>query len=324
MAQELELTTNNVQVYARVKNCIDFYLCSPYEETLNIDNGYYRWKVQFKEPLSKIQTAFDECNVGKIAFDITIRDELGVVRKDFNISRSPFTPAMELYLTPMELYPRTYEGFKYKEKNIKTLLENKAPLPAMKSTTFEMEYPLGEYQLLSYPLDPGVLAITHHVKKIVVYDMDKWDGSVCRFYEVMRHETQHVRNRRKQLACKGKHHFRAGNNDERATYLNDLVFLKNYCPDEKALYKNVEAMLLRMYQNKKVQPCGVGEGNSPDMTGTSSGSDGKPADSEKKSPVKGPISHSTHAGHTHKPIYRSKLIRRPNRPAPQANPNNLN
>ncbi len=258
-AQEIEITTNNVQVFARVKNCIDFYLCSPYEETLRIDNNFYRWKAQFKKPIALIQTAFQECSVGNLNFEITFRDEFGVAAKDFSIPRTALSNQTEQYLLPMELYARTYEGLKAKEKFVQTLLESKEPLPAMKSTTFEMEYPLGEYHLNAYGLDPNVLGLTNHLKKIVVYDLDKWDGSVCRFYEVMRHETQHVRNRRKQLACKGNHHFRYDNNDERSTYLNDLVFLKKFCHEEKALYLNVEAMLLNMYQNKKLQPCGVSE-----------------------------------------------------------------
>lgn len=305
MAQELELTTNNVQVYARVKNCIDFYLCSPYEETLKIDHGYYRWKVQFKEPLSKIQTAFNECSVGNLDFDITLRDELGVARTDFSIPRNALSSPVEINLLPMELYARTYEGLKSKEKLIQTFLQSKDPLPAMKSTTFEMEYPLEEYQLNAHPLNPNVLAITHHLKKIIVYDLDKWDGSVCRFYEVMRHETQHVRNRRKQLACNGNHHFRAGNNDERSTYLNDLVFLKRYCPGEKALYLNVESILLKMYLDKQFQTCGVAPGNS-----TYSDEGAKP---------------SNPSGNTHKTPHRVKFIRRlfKSKPA-QTNPNGLN
>jgi hypothetical protein len=274
-AQEIEITTNNVQVFARVKNCIDFYLCNPYEETLKVDNDFYRWKAQFKGPLANIQTAFQECSVGNINFEITVRDEFGVVAKDFSIPRTSFSKQTEQYLLPMELYSRTYEGLKAKEKLIQTLLESKDPLPAMKSTTFEMEYPLGDYHLNAYGLGPNVLGLTNHLKKIVVYDLDKWDGSVCRFYEVMRHETQHVRNRRKQLACKGNHHFRFGNNDERSTYLNDLVFLRRFCPEEKALYQNVEAMLLNMYQNKKLQPCGVSEESGGDVMGDNKASQPK-------------------------------------------------
>ena len=259
-AQELELTTNNVQVYARVKNCIDFYLCAPYEETLKIENGYYHWKAEFRNSLPDLQSAFNECSVGNLKFDITIRDENGVARRDFKIPRTPLTPDVERYLLPMELYSRTFSGLKAKEKSMEILLQSNEPLTAMKSTSFEMEYPLGDYKLHSYPISKGnVLAITDHLKKIVVYDLDKWDGSLCRFYEVMRHEIQHVRNFRKRMACKHRHHFSRGNHDERSTYLNDLVFLKTYCPDNKALYQNVESILLKMYQNKDLQTCGVGE-----------------------------------------------------------------
>lgn len=259
-AQELELTTNNVQVYARVKNCIDFYLCSPYEETLKINNGYYHWKAEFKTSLANLQSVFNECSVGNLKFDITIRDEKGMVRKDFLIPRTPLASQVERYLLPMELYSRTYLGLKSKEKAIETLLQSNEPLTAMKSTSFEMEYPLGEYHLLAQPIaKSNVLATTDHTNKLVTYDLNKWDGSVCRFYEVMRHETQHVRNYRKRQACQHRHHFSKGNHDERSTYLNDLVFLKTYCPENKALYKNVETILLMMYQNKDFQTCGVGE-----------------------------------------------------------------
>lgn len=271
-AQELELTTNNVHVYARVKNCIDFYLCSPYEEQLKIENGYYHWKAQFKTSLPVLQSAFKECSVGDLKFDITIRDEKGIARKDFSFPRSKITPEVQRYLLPMELYSRSYEGLKAKDKTIGVLLQSNEPLTAMKSVSFEMEYPLGEYHLVAESIaKSNTLATTDHLKKLITYDLDKWDGTVCRFYEVMRHETQHVRNFRKRQACKFRHHFDRGNHDERSTYLNDLVFLKTYCPDNKSLYKNVETVLLMMYQNKDLQPCGVGDGTGQGGNGTGSG-----------------------------------------------------
>lgn len=263
-AQELQLTTNNVQVYARVKNCIDFYLCSPYEESLKIENGYYRWKAEFKSGLPQLQAAFNECSVGNLKFEITIRDEQGIARKDFHIPRTAIKPEVQQYLLPMELYSRTYEGLKIKEKNIGILLQSQEPLPAMKSASFEMEYPLGEYQLMAEQIaKSNTLATTDHLRKLITYDLDKWNGNVCRFYEVMRHEIQHVRNYRKRVACKKRHHFDRGNHDERSTYLNDLVFIKTYCPENKSLYDSVESILLMMYQNQELQPCGVAEGTSP-------------------------------------------------------------
>jgi hypothetical protein len=258
-AQEIELTTTDVQAYARVKNCIDFYTCLKYDETLHIHQGHYRWNAKFTSPVSSILKAFDECRVGAVDFELSVKDQDGSVITDFQILRLPLSPEIQRHLLPMELYQRTFEGLKRKENPIEVLLRNGQPEMALKSTVFEIEYGLGEYQLEVKPiLRANVLATTHHLKKMITYDLEKWDGSLCRFYQVMRHEVQHVRNIRRQRECIS-HHFTTGNHNERATYLNDLVFIKTYCPQEVALYQNVEGMLLKMYQNKEFQTCD-GEG----------------------------------------------------------------
>lgn len=333
LAQELSLITDNVQVYARVKNCVDFYLCSPYEETLKIDNGIFHWKAEFKNSLLELQEAFNNCSVGNLKFDITIRDENGIARKDFLIPKTKFTQEQQGHLLPMELHDRTYKGLALKANPIEMLLRSDDPLTAMKSTAFEIEYSLGEYQLMSYPLPKAnVLAITHHLKKIIVYDLNKWDGDVCRFYEVMRHEIQHVRNFRMRSSCNQRHHFVKGNHDERSTYLNDLVFISKYCPENKALYRNVEAMLLRMYQDKNLQTCGVGpdagEGEGADQD-SKSPSDSKGGDSTKtriekilqdykKNPSKYKVIRYSGKPHRH----RGGSFSRPQIPKPY-NPNDL-
>jgi hypothetical protein len=260
-SQEIELTTRDVRAYARVKNCIDFYTCLTYEETLKIHQGSYRWSAKFKDPITSILKAFDECRVGDVEFDLFVKDQDGSVINDFSLPRYRLTTEGIRHLLPMELYQRTFEGLKRKENSIDVLLRHGQPELALKSTVFEMEYGLGEYQLEVKPIPrPNVLATTHHLKKMITYDLDKWDGSLCRFYQVVRHEVQHVRNNRKQRECV-KHHFHSGNNNERVTYLNDLVFIKTYCPQEVDLYKNVEAMLLKMYENKNFQTCeGEGQG----------------------------------------------------------------
>ena len=259
LAQEIELTTSDVQAYARVKNCIDFYTCLKYEETLKIHQGQYRWHAKFTTPVSSILKAFDECRVGAVDFELFVKDQDGSVITDFQIPRLPLTPEIQRHLLPMELYQRTFEGLKRKENPIDVLLRNGQPELALKSTVFEIEYGLGEYQLEVKPIPrANVLATTHHLKKMITYDLEKWDGGLCRFYQVMRHEVQHVRNMRRQKECVS-HHFTTGNHNERATYLNDLVFIKTYCPQEIALYQNVEGMLLKMYQNKESQTCD-GEG----------------------------------------------------------------
>jgi hypothetical protein len=260
-AQELSLKTRDVQVYARMKNCLDFTICSGYEEQLKIQDGFYLWKAQFKDSSDQIKKIFQDCRVGNKEFEFSFRDESNLVLKE--VQPLTLTPSEKLQRShlPAELFSRIYEGLRTKEPSIEILLQSGEPLTAMKSVAFEFEYHLGEYQLKSHPIPkPNVLAFAHHGKKEVVYDLQKWDGTVCRFYEVMRHEVQHVRNRRQQISCHGKHHFRYGNNDDRSAYLNDLVFIKHFCPENKALYANVESILLAMYENKKLHTCGEGSG----------------------------------------------------------------
>ncbi len=259
-ARELSLKTRDVQVYARVKNCLDFTLCDAYEEQLTIKGGFYLWQAQFKQPSSEIKKILQDCRVGNTEFDFSFRDESNVPLEVQPLLLPPSEKIQREHL-PAELFDRTYEGLKAKEQSIELLLQSGEPLPAMKSAAFEFEYQLGDYQLKAQSIpQPNVLAYAHHVRKEIVYDLQKWDGTVCRFYELMRHEVQHIRNRRQQISCQGKHHFRYGNNDDRSAYLNDLVFIRHFCPENKALFSNVEAMLLAMYKNKKLQSCGEGSG----------------------------------------------------------------
>jgi hypothetical protein len=265
-AQELEVSTEDVQAYARIKNCIDFYSCHPYQETLEIIAGRYHWKAKFDEPLSTIQKAFEDCSIDESKAEIIAKDENGNIKKDFIIPQYPMTYLTRRHLLPMELHPDVYYGLKKKELNTDKLLNQRVLNLAMKSTAFEFEYGLGEYVLRSGPLPPNVLGQTHHLFKTITYDVEKYDGRICRFYQVMRHEIQHVRNWREKDSCSQKnntHHFKKNNHDEISTYLNDLVFIKNYCPYEQEIYKNTQSMLLAMYQNKRIKPCsGSGsEGN---------------------------------------------------------------
>src|SRR5690606_38351550 len=121
---------------------------------------------------------------------------------------------------PMELRSEALISLKKKEVSIDSLLKSENPLPAMKSTVFEFEYSLQDYELKVGALPPKVLGRTHHLLKDVTYDLAKWDGEVCRFYQVMRHEVQHVKNVREIMGCKGGHHFTRGKNDDISVYVN--------------------------------------------------------------------------------------------------------
>lgn len=260
-AQELEVSTDDIQAYARVKNCIDFYLCHPYQESLRIISGRYFWKAKFSEPLTSIKKAFENCSIENSEAEVTAIDSNGNIQKDFLIPRGPQSFLTKKHLLPMELNTNVYYGLRKKELIMDKLLNQRVLDLAMKSTSFEFEYGLGEYVLKSGELPPNVLGQTDHLFKTITYDPEKYDGKICRYYQVMRHEIQHVRNWREKDSCREKsqtHHFRKNNYDEISTYLNDLVFLKKYCPYEVEIFNNTQAMLLAMYENKKLHLCSGG------------------------------------------------------------------
>lgn len=245
-AQDMWVKSPTIEGIARVKNCVDFYLCSSYKEELEKVGEDYKWTVRFKEHQSDIQLAFKDCSTGNVVFETNFK----------NVART--TPSEEVFrnLLPMNLFDRTFDGFKKKESAIKDHLLKKETLSAMKSAIFEMEYPLEEYKLVPMKITrPNVLATTDSNLKQIEYDVDKWDGTLCRFYQIMRHEVQHVRNRRRIDSCQKSHHFRVSNHNERTTYMNDLVFIQKYCPENVGLSASVERLLFQMYRNPDLNPC---------------------------------------------------------------------
>lgn len=321
-AQELELNTKDIHAYAQIKNCLDFSVCSPYEETLRKDQEVYRWKVKFSEPISIITSAMSDCRISNTDYSLLLRSEEGKVLPDFKIMLGTKNEKQKVKYFPMELRKEAYTSLKRKEASVESLLKSSEPLPAMQSAVFEFEYSLEEYKLKSGSLPPKVLGRTHHFNKDVTYDLSKWDGSVCRFYQVMRHEVQHVKNVREIYNCRGRHHFVKNHNDDISVYVNDLSFIKNFCPEDKALYRNVESVLFAMYEGKEVQ-VGCSEGG-PHKT------ENKRVAQSEKTPKMPRFQSASEAIDQLKKLYQKALFkhhpdswkRRPtgNEPLPQTNP----
>lgn len=266
-AQELELTTKNIQAYAQIKNCVDFTTCVHYEEKLQKLEDLYRWKVKFNEPLENFLNNLSECRINHSDFTLLLREVDGKILTDFNFIQGNKSEKLRTKFFPMELREEALISLKRKEPSIEYTLKSNEPLPALKSAVFEFEYSLEEYMLKIGALPQGVLGRTHHLLKNVTYDLSKWDGRVCRFYQVMRHEVQHVKNVREIIGCGGEHHFVRGKNDDISAYVNDLAFINRYCPEEKALYQNVETILMALYEGRPVNT-GCSEGAPHDQSGT--------------------------------------------------------
>lgn len=258
-AQELELNTSNIHAYAQVKNCLDLTMCSPYQESLQKTKEVYRWRVKFNEPIDHVTKAMSECRISYSDFTLLIRGEDGKVLSDFKLLYGKKNERLRQKYFPMELREEALVSLKSKEPTMEALLKKSESLSAMKSAAFEFEYSLQEYDLKVAPLPPKVLGRTHHLLKDITYDLSKWDGKICRFYQVMRHEVQHIKNVREIMDCGGNHHFARGKNDDISVYVNDLSFIDRYCPEDKELYKNVESVLFAMYEGRPVET-GCSEG----------------------------------------------------------------
>lgn len=314
-AQELELNTKNIEAYAQIKNCIDFSTCVHYEEKLSKIEGFYRWRVKFNEPLENFLNKLGDCRINHSDFTLLLREVDGKIMTDFQFIQGNKSEKLRTKYFPMELRREALQSLKRKEPSVESMLKSSDPLPALKSAVFEFEYSLEEYMLKIGTLPQGVLGRTHHLLKDVTYDLTKWDGRVCRFYQVMRHEVQHVRNVRESISCGGEHHFVRGKNDDLSAYVNDLAFINRYCPENKALYHNVETILLALYEGRPVNT-GCSEGathvSSRQIGGTKKG--GRTYKSSGKLYKKGS------KGITHHPYSWKFKSSTGNEPLPQKNP----
>lgn len=287
--QELELNTKSIEAYAQIKNCIDFTTCVHYEEKLSKAEGVYRWRVKFNEPLENFLNKLGDCRINRSDFTLLLREVDGTIVTDFNLLKGNKSEKLRSKYFPMELREEALLSLKRKEPTVVKLLKSAEPLPALKSTVFEFEYSLEEYVLKIGVLPPGVLGRTHHLLKNVTYDLTKWDKNVCRFYQVMRHEVQHVKNVREIIGCQGEHHFVRGKNDDLSAYVNDLAFINRYCPENKSLYQNVESILLALYEGRPVNT-GCSEG-APHASSAQTGGAKERAPKAYKKGLKGTTPH---------------------------------
>ena len=75
-----------------------------------------------------------------------------------------------------------------------------------------------------------------------------------------------------------------GNNDDINVYVNDLSFIKKYCPEDTDLYQNVEGILFAMYENRPVNTgCSNEEG--PHLPFTEKSTKQGIGDTEPRPPV---------------------------------------
>jgi hypothetical protein len=97
------------------------------------------------------------------------------------------------------------------------------------------------------------VAVTTHKDKMINYGKD-WLAEPCSYIRMVRHEAEHVAQFKRAKMCNLEHNYADHQMRERAAHLNDLRFLKTYCPGSAAIKYDCLERFRTKYMNLRKPP----------------------------------------------------------------------
>lgn len=245
-------TLEDLQV---LKNCLDYTACGKTKESIIEDPKKYRVHIWANLTNEELMSLVRSCPIKDLNKKLVVKEADQQGKK---VSISGFTPSFSeqsLFIknaSPALFHVPSGKRVKAAMANLRQLL-NTSKLDEAESLVLNTwGIDLHQYKI-KYGGVTSHVAVTTHKDKLITYGKD-WLADPCSYVRMIRHEAEHVAQFRRAKMCNLEHNYAEHRMRERAAHLNDLRFVKTYCPGSKAIKFTCLERFRTKYMNLRKQP----------------------------------------------------------------------
>jgi hypothetical protein len=245
-------TLEDLQV---LKNCLDYTACGKTKESITEDpknNRVHIWANLTKKELTSLVRSCPIKDINK-KLEVKEVDHQGKI-----VSLSGLTPSF----FEQSQFIRSASPALFDEPSDKIIQATMTQLSQLLKTSKldeaeSLVLNTWGIDLHGYKIKYGGVAdhvaVTTHKDKMINYGKD-WLAEPCSYIRMVRHEAEHVAQFKRAKMCNLEHNYADHQMRERAAHLNDLRFLKTYCPGSAAIKYDCLERFRTKYMNLRKPP----------------------------------------------------------------------
>jgi hypothetical protein len=240
----------NLEDLQVLKNCLDYTACGKNKESIVEDPKKYRVHIWANLTKPELILLAQSCPIKGLNKKLVVKENNRYGEK---VSLSEFPPSFSEQsiliknASPAlfhELSPKTVKATMTQlSQLLKSNKLDKAESLVLKTWGIDLHH----YKI-KYGGVADHVAVTTHKNKLITYGKD-WLADPCSYIRMIRHEAEHVAQYRRAKICDLDHNYADHQMRERAAHLNDIRFIKTYCPGAKEIKFNCLDRFRTKYMN---------------------------------------------------------------------------
>lgn len=233
-----------------LKNCLDYTACGKSKESIVEDPENYRVHIWADLTIQEIASIVRSCPIKDLNKKLMVKE---VDRKGKQVAIGGYTPSaseqsvLVKKASPALFYEPSDKTVQATMKTLRKLLKASKLKQAESLVLNTWGLDLHQYEL-KFGGVADHIAVTINDDKKILYGK-AWLADPCSYVRMIRHEAEHIAQYKRAIACDFDHIYGDHQMRERAAYINDLRFIKTYCPGAASMKLTCIEKLRNEYLN---------------------------------------------------------------------------